>query len=130
MFFSIYFKYKKGSVEVEKQLPGIVSRYIKASNTFDENGYSACFIDKGVIDEKSVGRKFEGMEEIKQYFRDYFIDYKTNTEIQEYQIQDNIVTIKVIFKGTFPNGDQGISGFYEFILSPTGKIEKLFADLK
>jgi len=30
----------------------------------------------------------------------------------------------------FPNGNQGISGFYEFSLSPTGKIEQLIADLK
>ncbi|MER2174957.1 MAG: hypothetical protein ABS911_09780 [Carnobacterium sp.] len=115
---------------MEKQLPRIISEYIEVSNAFDENGYASCFIDNGVIDELSVGRKFEGEEEIKQYFRDYFIDCKTSTKIQEYQIEDNVVTVKVIFKGVFPNGNQGISGFYEFSLSPTGKIEQLIADLK
>jgi len=130
MFFFIYFKYKKGRVKKEKQLPEIISKYIEASNDFDETGYADTFIDNGVIDELSVGRKFEGEEEIKQYFRDYFIDYKTSTKIQEYQIKDNVVTVKVIFKGSFPNGGQGISGFYEFSLSPTGKIEQLIADLK
>lgn len=113
-----------------KQLPEVILNYIEASNNYDENRYADSFAENGVIDEQSVGREFEGKEEIKEYFRDYFIDYKTSTKIKEYQIEDNVVTVMVMFKGIFPNGDQGILGYYQFILSPAGKIGKLIADLK
>lgn len=115
---------------MEKQLPEVILNYIEASNHYDENGYADSFTENGVIDEQSVGREFKGKEEIKEYFRDYFIDYETSTKIREYQIKDNVITVIVIFKGNFPNGDKGISGYYQFVLSPTGKIEKLIADLK
>lgn len=129
--FSLYTStIKKGSVKMGKQLPEVILNYIEASNNYDENRYADSFAENGVIDEQSVGREFEGKEEIKEYFRDYFIDYKTSTKIKEYQIEDNVVTVMVMFKGIFPNGDQGILGYYQFILSPAGKIGKLIADLK
>jgi ketosteroid isomerase-like protein len=110
-----------------KNLPDIVVTYIEGSNMHDMEMYLNAFSDTAIIEEKSIGRVLHGKEDIKHYFQDYFIDYNTYTEIIEYEVKENYVDMRVLFKGDFLGNK--IIGLYKFF-NEDGKIIKLIADLE
>jgi hypothetical protein len=108
-------------------LPKVVLNYIHASNAHDVEAYLSTFSDSGVIEEESIGRDLIGREEIKDYFVTYFVKTQTHTEIIDYSVNNNVIVMRVLFKGNFAGKE--IIGLYQFSLK-NDQIEKLRADLE
>ncbi|KQX44658.1 nuclear transport factor 2 family protein [Paenibacillus sp. Root444D2] len=111
----------------EKSLPEIVSDYIKASNEHDLESYMNTFADNGIIIEESIGSMLVGSQEIGGYFQTYFINYRTCTEILEYDVNNNVIDMRVLFTGDFPGNK--VIGIYQFFLE-SDRIVKLRANLE
>lgn len=111
----------------KQTLPVTISNYIDGSNLHDMQMYISTFADSAIIEEKSIGIDLKGREEIQYYFQNYFINYQTHTGIIEYEIKENVVDMRVLFKGDFPGKE--IIGFYQFWIE-NDKIVKLVANLE
>lgn len=106
----------------------IISTFIEMLNLPNTEGYAETFSKDAVIHEISLGRNYEGEEEIKEYFLDYFIGYHTQTELISYTNENhNTVNARVFFTGDFPGGE--IYGLFKFIIH-NGNITYLEADLE
>lgn len=82
-----------------------IKNWVAASNAFDTEKYLGFYLPEAVLDNPSVGRKFEGHHGIKQYFDSYFIGYNTHTEQIKLNIIDEATAhLKVQFTGDFPEG--------------------------
>jgi ketosteroid isomerase-like protein len=104
-----------------------INDWIEAGNDFNTAKYLNFYLSDAVLDDPSVGRKFLGHEGIEDYFSSYFIGYKTQTEIVEFDILDEYqVYLEVKFTGDFPEGE--IGGTFE-ITFKNNKISYLKADL-
>ncbi|CAM4446024.1 hypothetical protein FHS16_003952 [Paenibacillus endophyticus] len=108
-------------------LPSVVIDYLEASNRHDVEGYARTFSNDGRIEEDSLGRELVGTKEIIDYFKTYFIGTNTHTDIIEYTVIDEVVDMRVWFKGDFVG--KKIIGLYKFFLN-NGRIEKLKCDLE
>lgn len=91
-----------------------IEDWLKCSNAYDTAGYLNMYAKKAVLDDPSVGKKFEGHAGIQQYFEDYFIGYKTKTRLVKLEVQsaDN-AHLEVEFTGNFPEGR--IGGIFDFV---------------
>jgi len=104
-----------------------IKNWIVASNAFDIEKYISFYLPEAVLDDPSVGRKFEGHHGIREYFDSYFIGYNTHTE----QVKLNVIDeenahLEVQFTGDFPEGK--IGGTFDFKFKE-GKIAFVRADL-
>jgi len=105
-----------------------INDWIAASNAFDTKKYLEFYLEEAVLDDPSVGRKFEGHEGIQEYFDNYFIGYNTQTQLVKLKIRDDHnAHLEVQFTGDFPEGK--IGGTFDFTFE-NGKIAFLKADLK
>ena len=90
-----------------------VTEWIAASNAFDTDKYLDFYLPEAVLDDPSVGRKFEGRKGIKQYFDNYFIGYNTHTQqVKLKVINEEHAHLEVQFTGDFPEGK--IAGTFDF----------------
>ncbi|ARS38977.1 hypothetical protein CA265_04510 [Sphingobacteriaceae bacterium GW460-11-11-14-LB5] len=90
-----------------------ITEWITASNMFDAEKYLSFYLFDAILDDPSVGRKFQGHKEIRKYFDDYFIGYNTHTDQVELTIIDQQNAHLVVqFSGDFPEGK--IGGTFEF----------------
>lgn len=108
-------------------LPAVILEYLDASNQHDIEGYARTFSNNGRIEEDSLGRDLVGKKEIVDYFTTYFVGTNTHTDIIGYTINDDIVDMRVLFKGDFAGKE--VIGLYKFFLN-NGRIEKLKCDLE
>lgn len=108
-------------------LPAVILEYLEASNQHDIEGYARTFSNNGRIEEDSLGRDLVGKKEIVDYFTTYFVGTNTHTDIIGYTINDDIVDMRVLFKGDFAGKE--VIGLYKFFLN-NGRIEKLKCDLE
>ncbi|NCD72094.1 nuclear transport factor 2 family protein [Mucilaginibacter agri] len=63
------------------ELEQIAQQFIAAANRFDTEAVLALFADDAVIDDVSVGDKFEHTAGIKDYFLTFFVGYHTSTKL-------------------------------------------------
>ncbi|RKL65864.1 hypothetical protein CR203_18610 [Salipaludibacillus neizhouensis] len=106
----------------------IISKFMEMLNLHNTEGYEETFSKDAVINEISVGRNYEGKEEIKEYFTNYFIGYNTQTKLVSHTNENyDKVNVRVFFTGDFPGGE--IYGSFKFILHD-GYITYLEADLE
>jgi len=104
-----------------------IKEWIAASNAFDTKKYLEFYLPDAILDDPSVGKKFNGHQEIKEYFDNYFIGYNTHTEQVEIRITDEEnAHLGVQFTGDFPEGK--IGGTFDFKFK-NGKIAFAKADL-
>jgi ketosteroid isomerase-like protein len=104
-----------------------INKWIAASNAFDTEKYLNFFQPEAILDDPSVGRKFEGHKGIEQYFDSYFIGYNTHTEqVKLMVIDEGNAHLEVLFTGNFPEGK--IGGTFDFKFKE-GKIAFVKADL-
>lgn len=104
-----------------------ITEWIAASNAFNTEKYLSFYLPDAVLDDPSVGRKFEGHKGIQQYFDNYFIGYNTHTQQVNLKIADEKnAHLEVQFSGDFPKGK--IGGTFEFKFE-NGKITFVKADL-
>jgi uncharacterized protein (TIGR02246 family) len=84
----------------------IIQSWIDAANDFDSARFLAFFTDDAVLDDPGVDR-FEGVERIGEYFRDYFIGYRTTTRLVEVADDGDRAFVTVHFTGDFTGGETG-----------------------
>lgn len=104
-----------------------IEEWILASNSYDTEKYLTYYAEDAVLDDPSVGKKFTGKKDIKQYFESYFIGYKTQTKKVALTVNDvNKAHLEVEFSGDFSEGKLG--GTFNFTFKE-GKIALVSADL-
>ena len=84
----------------------IVADWIEATNSFDTERFLAFFTADAVLDDPGVDR-FEGRERIAEYYRDYFIGYRTVTRLVSTEVDGDTAHVVVHFTGDFPGGETG-----------------------
>lgn len=84
----------------------IIESWIDAANAFDTARFLAFFTADAVLDDPGVDR-FEGVDRIAEYFRDYFIGYRTTTRLVEIADDGTRAFVTVHFTGEFPGGETG-----------------------
>lgn len=82
----------------------IISEWVAATNTHDTERYLAHFTEDAILDDPSVGERFEGHEGVADYFTRYFIGYNTITRVLSVTPQVDSVHVVVDFTGDFPGG--------------------------
>jgi len=82
----------------------LVSNWIASMNTHDTRKHLEHFVEDAVLDDPSVGERFEGHEGIAEYFTRYFIGYNTTTRLVSIEPQDDHLHVTVDFTGDFPGG--------------------------
>ncbi|WP_281225564.1 nuclear transport factor 2 family protein [Flavobacterium aquiphilum] len=103
-----------------------IKEWLDLSNSYDTENYLDKYAQNAVLNDPSVGRKFMGHNEIREYFNSYFIGYKTQTRLVNLTTGDNKAHLEVDFTGDFPGGQ--ISGMFDFTFKD-GKIATAKADL-
>lgn len=104
-----------------------INDWIAASNGLDTKKYLEFYLPDAVLDDPSVGRKFNGHKGITEYFESYFIGYNTHAEPVDLTTTDDGNThLEVLFTGNFPEGK--IGGTFEFKFK-NGKIAFVKAGL-
>lgn len=110
-------------MDIEK----FIEDWISTGNTYDTEKYLEFYNKNAVLNDPSVGRKFTGINGIKEYFENYFIGYKTQTRKMNLLVKDNDhAHLEVEFTGDFAEGKLG--GTFDFTFKD-GKISVLYADL-
>ncbi|MCU7616233.1 nuclear transport factor 2 family protein [Chryseobacterium sp. PBS4-4] len=104
----------------------LVEQWIEVSNDYDIEKYLNQYHKNAVLDDPSVGRSFKMHEGIREYFENYFIDYKTQTSLVDIKVDDNKAYLKVEFTGDFPGNK--IGGVFD-ITFKDDKISHIKADL-
>lgn len=103
-----------------------ITDWLEASNSYDTEKYLEKYLEDAVLNDPSVGRKFVGHDEIRDYYNTYFIGYKTQTRLVKITTNKNKAHLEVDFTGEFPGGQ--IGGMFDFTFKD-GKIETVKADL-
>jgi ketosteroid isomerase-like protein len=108
------------------ELEQIAHQFIAAANRFDTQAVLDLFATDAVIEDVSVGEKFEGISGIKKYIVTFFIGYHTKTELLslEYNGPDKIKA-KVDFTGDFGHE----TGWLDILVNDAGLIKHIDADL-
>ncbi len=105
----------------------MIDEWIAVGNSYNTEKYLTFYLPEAILDDPSVGRKFEGHAGIQDYFENYFIDYKTQTELVLLNITaENQAHLEVEFTGEFPEGK--IGGTFDFTFK-NNKIAFVKADL-
>lgn len=108
-------------------IKNIIETWIVVSNSYDTEKYLDFCLTEAVLNDPSVGRKFNGHNGIRNYFESYFIGYQTQTKIVKLDIKDeNHARLEVEFTGNFPEGV--IGGMFDFTFE-NDKIAFIKADL-
>lgn len=81
-----------------------ILEWIAATNSHETDKYLAHFTEDAILDDPSVGERFEGHEGIADYYTRYFIGYDTTTRVLSVTPQGDFVHVVVDFTGTFPGG--------------------------
>jgi len=91
------------------ELEHIVQQFIAAANRFDTQTVLDLFAPDAVIEDVSVGEKFESTSGIKKYFVTFFIGYHTSTKLVSLEHTDpGKIVAKVDFTGDFGHETGGL----------------------
>lgn len=111
----------------QMDIQSFITQWINAGNNFDTIQYLDFYLPDAILDDPSVGRKFVGHPEIKEYFESYFIGYNTHTTQIGLLVKDEEnLHLEVEFTGDFPEGK--LRGTFDFQFKK-GKIAAAKADL-
>jgi ketosteroid isomerase-like protein len=104
----------------------LIAQWIEAMNSHETDTFLSCFTVDAVLDDPSVGERFDGLEAIADYFRRYFIGYDTTTRLVRVTPQGSALHVEVHFTGSFPGGQTG--GLFDVTMTGE-KISFVHADL-
>ncbi len=108
------------------ELEHIVHQFIAGANRFDTQSFLDLFAADSVIEDVSVGEKFESISGIKEYFVTFFIGYHTSTKLVSLEHTDpGKIVAKVDFTGDFGHETGGLA----FRVNEAGLIENIDAYL-
>lgn len=104
----------------------IVRQFIRAANSFDIATVLELFAADAVIEDVSVGEKFEYAAGIKDYFVKFFIGYQTSTQlISLAHTGPGKILAKVDFTGDFGHETGGL----DILFNEAGLISRIDAYL-
>jgi len=89
---------------VKKNDEALVFDWIASMNTHEVEKYLGHFAEDAVLDDPSVGERFEGHDGIADYFARYFVGYNTTTRPISTEARDDHLHVIVDFTGDFPGG--------------------------
>jgi hypothetical protein len=105
----------------------LVDTFIQAANAFDVEGTLLLFTADAVIDDVSVGDAFVGTEGIRLYLEQFFVGYKTISELLSLkQLDDFEALVRLDFTGDFGHE----TGTLKIKTNSSGLIERIDADLE
>jgi ketosteroid isomerase-like protein len=108
------------------ELEQIANQFIAAANRFDTEAVLELFATDAVIEDVSVGEKFECTSGIKKYIVTFFIGYHTKTELLSFEHPGpGNLLVKVDFTGDFGHE----TGWLYIRFNDAGLIEHVDADL-
>ncbi|RZJ76682.1 MAG: nuclear transport factor 2 family protein [Flavobacterium sp.] len=108
---------------MEKQ----IKDFLTATNAFDVDMALNLFTKNAIIDDVSVGKKFENSDGIRDYIERYFVGYNTKTKLKDIKVTGTLnARTKVDFTGNF--GYE--KGVLDFTFNKQGLIERIDADLE
>lgn len=88
----------------------IVQQFIAAANRFDTRAVLDLFAESAVIEDVSVGEKFEHTAGIKKYFVTFFIGYHTATQLLSLEhTGPGKILAKIDFTGDFGHETGGLA---------------------
>ena len=94
---------------IEKSNEMVVHQFIAAANRFDTPAVLDLFEEDAVIDDVSVGEKFERTAGIKKYIVTFFVGYHTSTELVSLEHKGlGKILAKVDFTGDFGHETGGL----------------------
>jgi ketosteroid isomerase-like protein len=100
-------------------LKSIIQQFINATNAFDVEAALKLFAIDAVIDDVSVGEKFENIIGVRKYLEKFFVGYNTVTKLESVAIlDDRRAKAHVDFTGDFGHETGGLN----FILNSDGLI--------
>jgi len=110
----------------KSKLEQLAHQFVEAANGYDLQAVLALFAEDAVIDDVSVGEKFEYKRGIRKYYETFFIGYHTVTELLtlEHTAPDQIIA-RVDFKGDFGHETGGL----DILVNEVGLIKKIDAYL-
>ncbi|WP_233161579.1 MULTISPECIES: nuclear transport factor 2 family protein [unclassified Achromobacter] len=104
----------------------LVDAFIQATNAFDVDGALALFTSDAVIDDVSVGDAFVGTEGIRLYLTQFFVGYKTVSQLLSIeQTDDRHIVVRLDFTGDFGHE----TGRLKIAVDGDGLIKRIDADL-
>ena len=88
----------------------IIKQFIDATNAFDIEAALALFAYDAVIDDVSVGEKFENTTGVRKYLEKFFVGYQTVTKLESVEVLDNRnAKAQVDFTGDFGHETGGLN---------------------
>jgi ketosteroid isomerase-like protein len=106
--------------------PETIGSWIAAADRLDAAEFLSYLTDDVVLDDPSVGARFEGKERVGEYFESYFVGYQTATRLISIESRQHDIHVTVEFTGTFPGGRTG--GTFDLTFSGN-RIDHIVADL-
>jgi ketosteroid isomerase-like protein len=104
----------------------VVENFISTTNSKDIKGALALFTNDAVINDPSVGRNFDGIDQVRVYVERFFVGYNTTTKLlRTEQVTENIVKAYVDFTGDFGHE----TGYLQFETNENELIIRVDADL-
>jgi len=108
---------------MEKQ----IKDFLTATNAFDADMALNLFTKNAIINDVSVGKKFENSDGIRDYIERYFVGYNTTTKLKDIEVTGTLnARTKVDFTGNFGNE----KGILDFTFNKQGLSERIDADLE
>ncbi|TOY74739.1 hypothetical protein DIS16_12115 [Levilactobacillus brevis] len=104
----------------------VVEKFIETTNRKDIEGALEIFTNDAVINDPSVGRSFDGIDQVRVYVERFFVGYNTTTKLlRTEQITESSVKAYVDFTGDFGHE----TGYLQFETNGDGLIIRVDADL-
>ena len=104
----------------------LITRLIAATNNYEVERALSLFAPDAVIDDESVGSKFEGRAGVRSYLEKFFVGYHTVSKlISIEQLGDRRAKAHLDFTGDFGHE----AGVLEITVNADGLIAEVAADL-
>ena len=104
----------------------IIQHFIKATNESDVPTALALFANNAVIDDVSVGEKFENTTGVRKYLENFFVGYNTVSKLESLKILNpQEARAQLDFTGDFGHE----TGALNVVINPEGLIIEIDAYL-
>jgi ketosteroid isomerase-like protein len=104
----------------------VIRKFIDATNSFDVEKALSLFASDAIIDDVSVGDKFEGTAGVRKYIEQYFVGYKTVSKVLSVEaLSEYRALVRLDFTGDFGHE----TGTLDMSTNADGSIAAVSADL-
>jgi len=93
-----------------KTIEETIRQFIDAANDFNVDKALGFFAQNAVIDDESVGDKFQNTAGVRKYLETFFVGYRTVTKVESIEVIDpEHAKVKVDFTGNFGHETGGLN---------------------